>query len=504
MLRFRRDVLRLAALAGIVSLAAAAPLPVAGSAAASSTPGPALVAAEVSPAVEMVRTDYSATVIVPSNHVTQGAFAAESAKLTAEQNDGQLGSSVQARNEQWASDLAADPSRFAHPGPPFHIEHAQVTFLCTGWFVTPTGYLISAAHCVTRDSSVTQALVSAVLPPFIAKDYRQTLRNFANGGVVMNQTIASDLHRWEVEWYAANVQVSDLTSSFHVALGVRGAHGQRGAQMMPATVVAHGSVYPGRDYALFKVNGYSNLPTLPLGSGANPQVGDNLYVDGFPGTVTGNSAFTAQSQAAPTFTSGLLSAYRTSVDHVPYLQTQAPAYHGNSGGPVLDTQGNVIGTLIAGASAGGQVVAGYQFVLPVAVIRTVLAEHGIHPAAGPVTSQYDAALADYYQGYYKRARPEFQAVLAAFPQHPYAASYIRLSQRQIAEGHDRTPSFPWLLPLIALAMLALAGGAVLWARDRQQRPPGPATDPSGQPLPWPPPAGQAPQLGDDPGWPPAH
>jgi hypothetical protein len=95
-------------------------------------------------------------------------------------------------------------------------------------------------------------------------------------------------------------------------------------------------------------------------------------------------------------------------------------------------------------------------------------------------------------------------VLAAFPQHPYAASYIRLSQRQIAEGHDRTPSFPWLLPLIALAMLAIAGGAVLWARGRRQRPSGPATAPSGQPLPWPAPTGQAPHLGDDPGWPPAH
>jgi len=382
--------------------------------------------------------------------------------------------------------------------------NAQLDALCTGWFITPTGYMISAAHCVDKnDPSIAVALVESVLPPFISEFKQAAASGLRQAGVPMNQQINNDLRSMETKWFNSNTQITDMQMSSRVALAVKGRNGQRASQMLPASVVAAGSVYPGRDYALFKVPGYTNLPTLPLGK-ANPQVGDNLYVEGFPGTVTDTGAFTAQSQAVPTFTSGLLSAYRTSVNHVPYLQTQAPAFHGNSGGPVLDTQGNVIGTLIAGASAGDQVVAGYQFVLPVGIIRSVLAEHGIRPSAGPVTSQYDAALADYYRGYYKRARAEFQAVLAAFPQHPYAAKYIRLSQRQIAEGHDRTPSFPWLLPFIALAVLAAAGGAVLWARGRRQRPSRPATAPSGQLLPWPPPAGQAPHLGDGPGWPPAH
>src|SRR5215831_14668114 len=504
MMRFWRP----AALTVVIGLAFGGAPVAAVSAAASSSPSPALVAAEISPAVDQAVTKFSATVLVPLPQVRQAAFDALAHRLIREQEDGQLGTSLQAFGEQFAHAQAVNPNMYWAPGTVESVN-ARLDALCTGWFITPTGYMISAAHCVDKkDPSIAVALVESVLPPFISEFKQAAATGFRRAGVPMNQQINRDLRSMETKWFHSNTQIMDMQTSSRVALAVKGRNGQRASQMLPASVVAAGSVYPGRDYALFKVPGYTNLPTLPLGK-ANPQVGDNLYVDGFPGTVTGNNSFTAQSQAAPTFTSGLLSAYRTSVNHVPYLQTQAPAFHGNPGGPVLDTQGNVIGTLIAGASAGDQVVAGYQFVLPVGIIRSVLAEHGIRPSAGPVTSQYDAALADYYRGYYKRARPEFQAVLAAFPQHPYAASYIRLSQRQIAEGHDRTPSFPWLLPFIALAVLAAAGGAVLWARGRRLRPSGPATAPPatvpyGQPLPWPPPGWQAPQLGDDPGWPPAH
>src|SRR5215469_11140337 len=422
---------RLAAITLVMGLAFEC-APQAAGAAASPSPRPALVAAEVSPAVDLVITRFTATVLVPSPVAINSALNGLTSRLIHEQNTGLLGNSLQAFGEQFASEQAANPNKYWAPGEPVQTVHARIDATCTGWFITPTGYMISAAHCVAKDSVVTSDLLASVLPPFIAQGRRAVVGAFRQAGVPMNQQIIGNIKKEETEWYRSNARITGIQATSRVALAVKGANGQRGSQMVPATVVAAGSVYPGRDYALFKVNGYTNLPTLPLGSGGNPQVGDNLYVDGFPGTVTGNAAFTTQSQAAPTFTSGLLSAYRTSVDHVPYLQTQAPAFHGNSGGPVLDTQGNVIGTLIAGASAGDQVVAGYQFVLPVGIIRSVLAEHGIRPSAGPVTSQYDAALADYYRGYYKRARPEFQAVLAAFPQHPYAASYIRLSQRQIA------------------------------------------------------------------------
>jgi serine protease Do len=258
--------------------------------------------------------------------------------------NGQIGSSLQALNDQWARDLASDPNRYAYAAKPVHAIRTSVTATCSGWFVTPTGYLVTAAHCVTKDSTISD---------------------------------------------------------------------------------------------------------------------------------------------------GLLSAFRTTNKNIPYLQTQAPAYHGNSGGPVLDADGSVVGTLIAGAADPntGQLVAGEQFVLPATVVDRELAGHGVHPEAGAVTTDYDAALRNYFKGYYTWAVAGFQRVLAAFPDHPYAARYARLARQQIVAGHDRTPtgSFPWLLVLLAaVAAMATGTGVAMWSRGRrvatQAAGAGPAPAPGG---PWP-------------------
>src|SRR5208283_2501856 len=86
-----------------------------------------------------------------------------------------------------------------------------------------------------------------------------------------------------------------------------------------------------RDIAFLKIKAV-NLPYLKLGRSASVQVGNKLFAIGNP--------FGLEN----TLSEGLLSGIRQ-VDYK-LFQLSAPVSPGSSGGPVLTTQGEVIGIVI--------------------------------------------------------------------------------------------------------------------------------------------------------------
>jgi len=151
------------------------------------------VAAEISPAVDLVVTRFTATVLVPTPTAINSALNALVAKLIRQQREGLLGNSLQAVGEQYAADQAANPNKYWAPGATVRSVHAQVNATCTGWFITPTGYMISAAHCVAKDPSIAAAMLEGVLLSFIAQGKRAVVTAFQRVGVPMNQEITGDI-----------------------------------------------------------------------------------------------------------------------------------------------------------------------------------------------------------------------------------------------------------------------------------------------------------------------
>jgi hypothetical protein len=82
------------------------------------------------------------------------------------------------------------------------------------------------------------------------------------------------------------------------------------------------------DVAVLKIDA-TNLPFLPLGDSSTLRQGQELLVLGYPGGVGTEQA---------SVTRGIVSAVRTG-----WIQTDASLESGNSGGPVLDRQGRVVG-----------------------------------------------------------------------------------------------------------------------------------------------------------------
>lgn len=129
-------------------------------------------------------------------------------------------------------------------------------------------------------------------------------------------------------------------------LGSTGSGSTGSSKRRAATLVDAGEVFPGKDVALIKVAA-RNMATVPLGDDTALGAGDRLFVLGFPGAATFNPTLSKASQGEPTLTQGVLSAKKGVNGGYTVLQTDAGMTHGNSGGPVLDEQGKVVGHVVA-------------------------------------------------------------------------------------------------------------------------------------------------------------
>jgi len=143
---------------------------------------------------------------------------------------------------------------------------------------------------------------------------------------------------------------------------------------LPATLIGYDQT---KDVALLKINNASNLPTVTFGNSSKAVVGDSVVAIG---NALGLSAGT------PTVTQGIVSALGRTVTAggigtqtetlQNMIQTDAAINSGNSGGPLIDTAGQVIGmnTAVAGTSSDGATSQNIGFAIPVAAVESLLPE----------------------------------------------------------------------------------------------------------------------------------
>jgi S1-C subfamily serine protease len=159
-------------------------------------------------------------------------------------------------------------------------------------------------------------------------------------------------------------------------------HVVEGATSIKVKIAGHSSAYgatvlgtdPSADVALLQVHGISGLPTVSLGNSSTVSVGESVVA-------IGNAL---DFQGPPTVTQGIVSALHRSItagdtatgstEHLTGLiQTDAPISPGNSGGPLVDPTGQVIGMNTAAVTgAQGQTANNIAFAIPINTARNVV------------------------------------------------------------------------------------------------------------------------------------
>ncbi|WP_039455141.1 Do family serine endopeptidase [Candidatus Jidaibacter acanthamoebae] len=120
---------------------------------------------------------------------------------------------------------------------------------------------------------------------------------------------------------------------------------------------------PKTDLALLKINAKDPLPFVKFGNSNESKVGDYVIAIGNPFGLGG------------TVTAGIISAKARYLNNSQYddlIQTDASINRGNSGGPMFNMKGEVIGvnTLILSTTTGGNI--GIGFAMPSAIVEPII------------------------------------------------------------------------------------------------------------------------------------
>lgn len=155
------------------------------------------------------------------------------------------------------------------------------------------------------------------------------------------------------------VRDGQIASNRHVIEGAARGYAKQVGQKTKHDIEGIVAVDPERDLVVLKISGAGAI-ALTLGSSDAVQVGESVYAVGNPQGLEG------------TFSQGIVSSIRE-VGTDKLLQITAPISPGSSGGPVLNSKGEVIGVSVA-TFRGGQ---NLNFAIPSVYLRACSKRQGL-------------------------------------------------------------------------------------------------------------------------------
>lgn len=310
----------------------------------------------------------------------------------------------------------------------------------SGFIVSPDGTVVTNAHVVGTHQDPTET----VFQRFAVRKseaIRQELASSGNLSEEQRDEAGQILYEEMMEYYQENGSLGNISEAVNVLNGRATPDDDLEVESWSADIETEGTVYTevggepsmGRDIAILDVDG-ENLPTVTLGSGTDVSTGEELYVIGYPDIGIDEVFDDRNTTLEPTMTTGIVSARRTLNSGVNSIQTDAAINSGNSGGPMYNSDGEVVG--VATFSPPNVDIQDIQFGLPIEVANGFLSELGVENTTGEMQRTYEAGLEAYWRGDCETGTAKMETVLELHPDHPQAQGYITDCENGEAPGQE--------------------------------------------------------------------
>ena len=308
----------------------------------------------------------------------------------------------------------------------------------SGFVIHPNGLILTSGHVVapTRDRSA------------LEHDLR---RNGAIAALVKHFPIDALRNRHRGEGLDALIDIVARAGRLETVNVVNNVELSNG-ETLPFTIKSYSPelAQRGRDLAVLAIE-HVNLPTLPLGDSDTVRVGDSIWAVGYPAVASSTDEviggwLSHDSDLEATFNPGTITAIKRDVNNVPVLQSNVAIYRGNSGGPAVNKDGDVIGISTWGHAEAEQI----KFLVPINVAKAMLGYAGIPTNFdGEFNRYYRAALDAAHDGNWIVARRDLDVAARLFPNSPDVIRFSGDVDRALRD----TPF--WLLHPIATSVVLL-------------------------------------------------
>ena len=329
----------------------------------------------------------------------------------------------------------------------------------SGFIINPDGVIVTCGHVVapTRDDAALR---------------RELLRNGAIATLLRHFPVENlrSIHRGDgLERYINYVATAGELQNVRVVNEVELSNGEK----LPFRIRSYSPPLNerGTDLALLQID-RRNLPAIRLADSDTARVGDSIWAVGYPAVASSSDDviggwLSRDSDLEATVSPGNVTAIKRNIANVPVLQSNVAIYRGNSGGPVVNRDGDVIGISTWGHTDAEQI----KFLVPSNVAREMLqSSKVVINIDGEMGRHYRAALDAAADGDWSKANGEVALASAMFKGSPDLIRFHHDADRAL----KTMP--PWRLHPVATGVagafvgVAVIGGTLLLTRQRTKIP----------------------------------
>ncbi|HCI79007.1 MAG TPA: hypothetical protein DHW02_04890 [Ktedonobacter sp.] len=232
---------------------------------------------------------------------------------------------------------------------------------------------------------------------------------------------------------------------------------------MPVDRIEKQSPVDQRDTAIIHVP-VNDTPSVQLGSSTGVQQQDELTIIGFPGNADVSSLPT--DILTPSINKLIVSATKTTQTGAPVIQVGGNVEQGDSGGPALDSKGNIVGIVSFSIAASGS-PGSTNFLQASESAQQLIQSLNLDTSPGTFQKAWSQAFTDYASttpGHWHIAQAELQKIQDSYPQFKAVTPYLNYAIQQ-AKSENTTgsllstptsiPALVWIVGVLVLIVLLL-------------------------------------------------